>query len=152
MKNNKGIASILIVLIIVGVLALGGGIYYFLVKNSQKPISCTQEAKLCPDGSYVSRTGPNCEFTQCPDVKKDETADWKTYRNEEYGFEIKYPSFYNIVNETEQGQQVTIGNAAIPAYGISIVKSDVSSLEKLKSNMEKSLRNLAPAGLKITMF
>src|ERR1035437_3981919 len=24
------------------------------------------EAKLCPDGSYVSRTGPNCEFTSCP--------------------------------------------------------------------------------------
>ena len=28
-------------------------------------------------------------------VIKDETADWKTYRNEEYGYEIKYPpNFY----------------------------------------------------------
>lgn len=27
---------------------------------------CTQEARECPDGSYVSRTGPNCEFTPCP--------------------------------------------------------------------------------------
>lgn len=27
---------------------------------------CTQDAKLCPDGSYVSRTGPNCEFI-CPE-------------------------------------------------------------------------------------
>jgi hypothetical protein len=26
---------------------------------------CTLEAKLCPDGSYVGRTGPNCEFTPC---------------------------------------------------------------------------------------
>lgn len=26
---------------------------------------CTQEAKLCPDGSSVSRTGPNCEFAPC---------------------------------------------------------------------------------------
>jgi putative hemolysin len=29
-------------------------------------IVCTQEAKACPDGSYVSRTGPNCEFALCP--------------------------------------------------------------------------------------
>jgi hypothetical protein len=29
-------------------------------------VACTQEAKLCPDGSYVGRTGPNCEFEKCP--------------------------------------------------------------------------------------
>jgi len=28
--------------------------------------ACTQDAKQCPDGSYVSRTGPNCEFAACP--------------------------------------------------------------------------------------
>jgi len=27
---------------------------------------CTQDAKQCSDGSYVSRTGLNCEFTPCP--------------------------------------------------------------------------------------
>lgn len=26
---------------------------------------CTMDAKLCPDGSYVGRTGPNCQFV-CP--------------------------------------------------------------------------------------
>lgn len=31
-------------------------------------VFCTQEAKLCPDGSYVGRTGPNCEFTACPEI------------------------------------------------------------------------------------
>lgn len=30
------------------------------------PIGCTKEAKQCPDGSYVGRTGPNCEFAKCP--------------------------------------------------------------------------------------
>jgi len=29
------------------------------------PKACTQEAKLCPNGSYVGRTGPNCEFATC---------------------------------------------------------------------------------------
>lgn len=28
---------------------------------------CTQEVRACPDGSYVGRTGPNCEFAACPD-------------------------------------------------------------------------------------
>jgi hypothetical protein len=28
-------------------------------------IGCTLEAKICPDGSAVGRTGPNCEFTPC---------------------------------------------------------------------------------------
>lgn len=31
----------------------------------EKPVYCTQEAKICPDGSYVARTGPNCEFVPC---------------------------------------------------------------------------------------
>jgi putative hemolysin len=31
-----------------------------------EPRFCTQEAKQCPDGSYVSRTGTNCEFAPCP--------------------------------------------------------------------------------------
>jgi hypothetical protein len=28
--------------------------------------ACTLEAKVCPDGSSVGRTGPNCEFAPCP--------------------------------------------------------------------------------------
>jgi hypothetical protein len=29
-------------------------------------IACTMEAKQCPDGSFVGRSGPNCEFEACP--------------------------------------------------------------------------------------
>ena len=29
-------------------------------------VACTQEALMCPDGSFVGRTGPNCEFSPCP--------------------------------------------------------------------------------------
>lgn len=28
--------------------------------------ACTEEAKICPDGSAVGRTWPNCEFAPCP--------------------------------------------------------------------------------------
>lgn len=31
------------------------------------PVACTMEAKLCPDGTAVGRTGPHCEFAPCPE-------------------------------------------------------------------------------------
>jgi hypothetical protein len=29
-------------------------------------VACTMDAKVCPDGSYVGRVGPACEFAACP--------------------------------------------------------------------------------------
>ncbi len=62
-------------ILIIGFLVVGGTLAYALnkkaaynpVKNSQKV--CTMDAKMCPDGSYVGRSGLNCEFAQCPDIK-----------------------------------------------------------------------------------
>ena len=34
----------------------------------EKVTACTQEAKICPDGTAVGRTGPNCEFAACPEA------------------------------------------------------------------------------------
>lgn len=33
---------------------------------SEEPVACTLEAKICPDGSAVGRTGPDCAFAACP--------------------------------------------------------------------------------------
>jgi hypothetical protein len=32
----------------------------------EPPTGCTGEGLICPDGSVVGRTGPNCEFSPCP--------------------------------------------------------------------------------------
>ena len=29
---------------------------------------CTMDAKVCPDGTFVGRVGPNCEFAKCPSI------------------------------------------------------------------------------------
>lgn len=37
------------------------------VDMQEKPIACTMDVRLCPDGvTYVGREGPNCEFAACP--------------------------------------------------------------------------------------
>lgn len=62
-KNKKILFTIFILL-------LAGGISYGVwgkFSYKAEPNYCTQEAKLCPDGSYVSRSGPDCKFTPCPD-------------------------------------------------------------------------------------
>jgi hypothetical protein len=33
--------------------------------TGQTPAACTMDAKACPDGTYVGRQGPNCEFAPC---------------------------------------------------------------------------------------
>ena len=35
-------------------------------KSSSPTVTCTEDAKICPDGSSVGRIGPKCEFAPCP--------------------------------------------------------------------------------------
>lgn len=37
----------------------------FFKDKEEEQVFCTADAMMCPDGSYVGRTGPNCEF-KCP--------------------------------------------------------------------------------------
>lgn len=93
----------LIVLVII-VLAIVISITYLKLNKSTVParVACTEEVKICPDGSSVGRIGPECEFEECsftPDVV-DETVKWQTYKNEEYGFEVKYPVDWKINDQS----------------------------------------------------
>lgn len=33
---------------------------------AEETVFCPMDAQQCPDGSYVGRSGPNCEFEACP--------------------------------------------------------------------------------------
>lgn len=70
---------------------IGFAVYLQKARKTPEGIACTQEAKQCPDGSYVSRTGPNCEFAPCPTPTPDPTANWKTYIDQQRTFSFKYP-------------------------------------------------------------
>ena len=133
-KNSKCILYVIIGLLVT-IIILGAGFTYYLlthdihlVNDVDEPVACTMDAMMCEDGSYVGRTGPNCEFV-CPDTVEeaestDVSSDWQTYTNEEvegtsewqysttssvpggwqtlefdeYGVEISVPDYYQGTN------------------------------------------------------
>lgn len=118
MKNLKIIFIIIIVLLVIF------GAFYIYINDKSKtvfdnnennqPVACTMDAKQCPDGNYVGRTGPNCEFV-CPVFNSDNTSDWNVYINSKYNYKFKYPKIVQIYNEQEADSD--------PIYESSRIKS-----------------------------
>lgn len=71
--NNmmKDITTVVIGVALLAVVWIGWAQFERWRENTYGPAekACTLEAKLCPDGSYVGRTGPNCEFAACPGAR-----------------------------------------------------------------------------------
>lgn len=54
--------------VLIVVVGLGGFLYRNILERNAVPqpeVACTLEAKICPDGSAVGRSGPNCAFAVC---------------------------------------------------------------------------------------
>lgn len=84
MQKGFGLIGILIVVAIIGVLGIGALKMGFPDQNPFIPTSDEKSAiKQAEDMKSVL------------EQKNDETADWRTYRNEEYGFEVRYPNDSN---------------------------------------------------------
>lgn len=90
--NRKNLLAVMLIGLVAG--AAAGGTVTYLTRDddngsrtdtavttdtgsgdSDNGIACTMEAKQCPDGSYVGRVGPDCEFAPCPELPPVEQAD-----------------------------------------------------------------------------
>jgi hypothetical protein len=100
-KENTAAQKLLIAL--VASLLIAGAVlimigFFLIVTQAIKPVSvskgvaCTDEAKVCPDGTAVGRTGPDCQFAACPAATAGETTAWKTLVDETAGVSLKFPS------------------------------------------------------------
>ena len=102
---NKKISTILAFSVVIILAIFLAGISFYLwrgvrlennsvvsISKKNKNIACTEEAKICPDGSVVSRIAPSCKFASCPNEnnsqKQINISNWQKYENEAYGFEL----------------------------------------------------------------
>lgn len=83
-KQSTVLKVIFIIALVVGVVVV---VKQSMSKN--EGVVCTLEAKLCPDGSYVGRSGPLCEFAKCPVINVPE--DWKAVTDTATGITLRYP-------------------------------------------------------------
>jgi len=50
--------------------AMSKGKCELICENKPEPRSCPEDARICPDGTVLTRTGPNCEFPECPKAQE----------------------------------------------------------------------------------
>jgi len=112
--------KIIVISLTAGILLVSAYVFsfdYFAAQTEPtEQVFCTQEVMECPDGSWVSRVGQNCEFAACSSeslcegeecpkqgLGQVDISGWKTYRNEKYGFEVKYPANYSEHFKVQDG-------------------------------------------------
>ena len=113
--NKKSIWKWVVLYVLIGAVAYGL-IYYFLARECSKytdiftaeraPKICSAYFFFYKNGGYLynNQTNSNTQnsSTETADsyAKALATADWKTYKNDEYGFEVKYPKSWWVEERT----------------------------------------------------
>jgi len=80
MKNSQKGFALSLLIVIIATLLIGGGAYVY-VQNKQ--------------ASQPAAENSTAQATSTTQTSNSQTADWKTYTNTKYGFEIKYPTIWN---------------------------------------------------------
>jgi len=107
--------------------------------GNRQNIGCTQEAKICPDGSAVGRTGPNCEFAACPGEKQNQAAKEFVVSGNNFSFN---PSVIKV-NKGDKVRVVFKNTAGfhdfkIDAYGVATKKTNAPTEEVLEFTADKT--------------
>jgi len=65
--------------------------------------TCPADAKICPDGSTVERTGPNCTFASCPSASNAVTTCTQEMKQADACIKIYQPVCGRVASECTDG-------------------------------------------------
>lgn len=119
MFNKKGFSNLFILLGATAVIGIIGGLYYlgkFTVPKSQ-----TQDRLI----SQISQATPTVSSS-------DETANWKVYANQKFGFSMKYPPDWKVIENDSNHIWVSNKNNETLIIG---VKNSTDTIEITKSGI-----------------
>lgn len=136
MSKYQGFSSI--ALIIIAVLILGGG--YAVWKN--------QAPAPTPTPTDTNIEPPTPPSTSLGTGNLD-ISNWKTYRNDKYGFEFKYPPYLSSESIGQKITAVNLGDYYNPVYGLSVGKGTnfvVIDTPLLGSEAKKVINFSSPTG------
>ena len=68
MNTNYVIYGLVAIAVVAGLLPLFTKEAVAPVVDDSDTVLCTADAMVCPDGSFVGRVAPNCNFAACPDT------------------------------------------------------------------------------------
>ncbi len=137
--TSRQLISVLLILVATGILFTAGKLLITKPAEEVVPIptetavACTMEAKQCPDGSYVGRSGPKCEFAQCPAIAATSTVTVRMNEKIVRGDWIVFPG--DIVEESRCPLDVQCIQAGTVRVRLSIsiknvITTDVVTLGK----------------------
>lgn len=90
-ETNRGFSILAILAAVAGLLVVAVGGYLFSVKyvgEKGTPSQTSSESESVSGGNVSHKS----------DTIAIDTSNWKTYRNEKYGFEVRYPSGWEVLN------------------------------------------------------
>jgi|GEM_PF-2498375 len=92
----------------------------------QEPSACTQDAKMCPDGTAVGRVPPDCEFGPCPECSEGETINGTCPDGTEY---LRYSC-------DESGEWHEVMYIRNPCEKVETLSKDIDGLLALESEID----------------
>lgn len=113
-----GQKSIIAILGVVVIVLIGTTIYFAMSKNVNQPAATTSNVVQQPVPTPVAQKPTPTPVAQQTNQPTNKTAGWQTYKNEQYGFEFKYPKEWNIVDTTKGAGYAAFEISLYPNYDI----------------------------------